>query len=234
MSEAPEIAAVRARYDRRKAAGLGGGAGMLDPSTWQMVQERERAIIRVLYRRPHLRDPGALRLVDVGCGTGGSLLGFLRLGFRPENLQGIELIEERAAAARAVLPEALVLHRGDATEVEIPPESQDVVFQAVVFSSLLDRDFQARLAEQMWSWVRTGGGILWYDFTWDNPRNLDVRGVPLRRIRELFPQGELTSHRVTLAPPIARRVAAIHPGLYRLFGAIPFLRTHVLCWIAKP
>ena len=41
----------------------------------------------------------------------------------------------------------------------------------------------------MWRWVRPGGGVLWYDFTFDNPRNPDVRGVPLARVRELFPHG---------------------------------------------
>jgi hypothetical protein len=36
-----------------------------------------------------------------------------------------------------------------------------------------------------------------------------------------------------LAPPIALRVCRIHPSLYGLFNAFPFLRTHVLCWIGK-
>jgi len=66
-----------------------------------------------------------------------------------------------------------------------------------------------------------------------NPRNPDVRGVPLRRVRELFPDGKVKRCRVTLAPPIARRVVGIHPALYTLFNAMPFLRTHILCWIAK-
>jgi hypothetical protein len=39
---------------------------------------------------------------------------------------------------------------------------------------------------------------------------------------------------VTLAPPLARAVTRIHPGLYRWFNALPPLRTHVLAWIAKP
>ena len=30
----------------------------------------------------------------------------------------------------------------------------------------------------MWAAVKPGGGVLWYDFTVDNPRNADVRGVP--------------------------------------------------------
>jgi len=76
--------------------------------------------------------------------------------------------------------------------------------------------------------------VLWYDFTVDNPRNPDVRGVPLARLRALFPQGQLRQRRVTLAPPLARAVTKVHPALYTVFNALPWLRTHVLAWIEIP
>jgi hypothetical protein len=44
----------------------------------------------------------------------------------------------------------------------------------------------------------------------------------------------ITARRVTLAPPISRRLTRVHPGLYGVINALPFLRTHLLCWIAKP
>ncbi len=75
--------------------------------------------------------------------------------------------------------------------------------------------------------------MLWYDFVVNNPRNRDVRGVPLDRVRALFPHGQLQSRRLTLAPPIARAVTRLHPSLYTLFNTVPALRTHRLCWIAK-
>lgn len=40
--------------------------------------------------------------------------------------------------------------------------------------------------------------------------------------------------RMTLAPPISRRICKIHPHLYHVFNMIPWLRTHVLIWIEKP
>ena len=86
----------------------------------------------------------------------------------------------------------------------------------------------------MWRWVKPGGGVLWYDFTVDNPRNPDVRGVPLARVRALFPEGRVQARRITLAPPIARAVTRVHPSLYTLFNTLPPLRTHVLAWIEKP
>jgi len=103
-----------------------------------------------------------------------------------------------------------------------------------VFSSLLDDRFQQALADRMWSWLRPGGGVLWYDFVVGNPSNPDVRGVPVRRLKALFPLGRFTIRRVTLAPPIARAVCRVHPSLYHVFNALPLLRTHVLAWIEKP
>ena len=128
----------------------------------------------------------------------------------------------------------LQLIRGDASAAAVAPESVDIVMQSTVFSSLLDDAFQQRLADAMWGWVKPGGGVLWYDFTVDNPRNPDVRGVPLARVRALFPRARVQSERITLAPPIARAVTRLHPGLYRVFNAMPALRTHRLAWVAKP
>ena len=138
------------------------------------------------------------------------------------------------SAARGQLPATTVVHEGDAAALPFAEGSFDLVYQSTVFSSLLDDAFQQRLANAMWRWVRPGGGVLWYDFTYDNPRNPDVRGVPLARVRDLFPSGRIDARRVTLAPPISRRVCRLSPAAYGLFNALPFLRTHLLCWIAKP
>ena len=170
----------------------------------------------------------------MGCGAGGNLLELLRLGFAPEHLSGIELLPERLALARAVLPDALPLLAGDALHASVPEESLDIVFVSTVFSSLLDDAYQQRLAEAMWAWLKPGGAVLCYDFTVDNPRNPDVRGVPLARLRQLFPQGRLRYRRVTLAPPLARALVRLHPILYPIANSMPWLRTHVLAWVEKP
>lgn len=232
MSHPPETTAVAARYARR--AGLPADRySLLRPEVWQMVQERQRAMLG-LFVQAGLTELPRLRVLEVGCGAGGNLLELLRLGFAPQHLAGVELLPERLAQARAVLPEAVALHGGDASTLPVAPASQDIVLQSTVFSSLLDDGFQQQLADAMWRWVAPGGGVLWYDFTVDNPRNRDVRGVPLARLRQLFPQARLTYRRVTLAPPIARAVCPLHPGLYPVLNALPLLRTHVLAWLEKP
>jgi len=230
LSSEPETRAVAERYARRPAPDR---YSMLRPEVWQWSQERQRVLLRLLATKG-LRDLHALRLTEVGCGTGGNLLELLRLGFAPEHLCGIELLAERHAQARHVLPMPVALWQGDASAAPVAPGSQDLVLQATVFSSLLDDAFQQRLAGAMWSWLRPGGAVLWYDFTVDNPRNPDVRGVPLRRVEALFPGARVQARRVTLAPPLARRVCAWHPALYTVLNTVPWLRTHVLAWVEKP
>lgn len=229
MNRESEPDAVAHRFARRTNPER---YSMLQPDVWHSVQERQREMLKLFLRLGH-QDLGALSLLEVGCGAGGNLLEFLRLGFSPAQLQGIELLPDRFAQARERLPRTLTVHVGDALKVAIDDGSVDIVFVSTVFSSLLEAAYQDRLAQRMWQWVRSGGGVLWYDFQFNNPRNADVRGVPLARVRELFPAGQMQARRVTLAPPLARAAVRMHPSLYTVFNSLPLFRTHVLAWIGK-
>lgn len=227
MSNEREIDRIHERYARRTRT-----YDPWVPWIYQSRHELEREILRSL-RRVGMLPPGARTLLDVGCGSGGNLLFFLRCGFSPDRLAGCELLEERAMAARSVLPLSTRVWTGDASNLDVPSGSFDVVFQSLVFSSILDDQMQEALARRMWSLTRPGGGVLWYDFTWSNPSNPDVRGVPMRRIQELFPFAHMYCKRTTLAPPISRVVTALHPAMYGACNLVPFLRTHRLCWLGK-
>jgi SAM-dependent methyltransferase len=223
-----ELERIAQRYARRAEQVAGDRYSLLRPEVWQMWQERQRALLRLLAQRPG--QPADWRATEVGCGAGGNLMDLLRLGLMPAHLTGIELLPERLAAARAALPDSVRLLAGDASVADLAPSSQDLVLQSTVFSSILDDALQQRLAGAMWRWLKPGGAVVWYDFTVNNPRNPDVRGVPLSRARALFPQGALTARRVTLAPPLARAL----PAAYALFNLVPWLRTHRLVLIEKP
>ncbi len=225
-----ETAAVAARYARRAAVDV--RYSLLDRAALAEQQARVRAWAGLW--AAHVAELPDWRITEVGCGDGGNLLDAIRLGAQPGHLRGLELLPARAERARARLPAGLRIDTGDALAADIAPGSQDAVLQFTVFSSLLDDDFQQRLADTMWRWVRPGGGVLWYDFAFDNPRNRDVRGVPMRRVRALFPQADITLRRVTLAPPLARAACRVHPVLHGLLSAVPLLRTHRLAWLRKP
>ncbi|MFN5155928.1 MAG: class I SAM-dependent methyltransferase [Betaproteobacteria bacterium] len=219
------------RYARRAAL-----AGLYDPLRPEVMQARhERLRVLAALLRRHARAPlSELSLLEVGCGDGGNLLDLVGLGFDPARLLANELLPERAAAARARLPAAVRVLEGDALALPLPDASLDLVLQSTVFSSLLDPGFRARLAARLWAWLKPGGAVIWYDFAVDNPRNPDVAGMPLAELRRLFPAATIDARRLTLAPPLARRAAALHPALPALLNTVPLLRTHRLAWIAKP
>lgn len=227
-----EARAVAERYARRDAQADARRYGLFDAAALQAQQERLRAMV-ALWRAHGWGDLAGCDLIEVGCGAGGNLLDLLRLGAEPGRLAGIELQAERAAAARRLLPPAVRLIEGDATITDVAPASQDAVLAFTVFSSVLDDTAQIRLAHAMWHWVRPGGGVLCYDFAVDNPYNPDVRGVPVARLRALFPQARAEVRRVTLAPPVARAVARLNPRLPAWLNALAPLRTHRLCWLEK-
>jgi SAM-dependent methyltransferase len=225
---------VAERYARRAARGVGDDLySPLRPEVTLARQQRQRAMLDLLSRHA-LQPLDRLQVLEVGCGSGSNLLELASLGFDASRLVGNELLPERAAAARRQLPLATALHEGDALALTFDDASFDLVYQSTVFSSLLDDAFQQRLAAEMWRWTRPGGAVLWYDFTYNNPRNPDVRGIPLARVHALFPGARIDARRVTLAPPLSRRAARIHPAFCRMLSALPLLRTHLLCWIGKP
>lgn len=232
MNEDPELGAIRERYQRR-ADVSSQRYSVFSPDVQERVQERQRVMLRML-RKAGIGSLTSLDILEVGCGTGNNLLELLMLGAAPERIVGNELLAERMAEARVRLPGSVCLLEGNALQLPFKAASFDLVLQFTVFSSLLDNAFQQQLADAMWRWVKPGGGVLWYDFTVNNPRNADVRGVPLARVHELFPQGQFITRRVTLAPPLARLLCRMHPALYTCANALPLLRTHLLCWITKP
>ncbi len=78
-SDPDEPALVRERYARRGSRTA--DYSLINRSELLMVQERQRAIIDVFVRLGWA-DLANVRLLEVGCGSGGNLLEFLRLGFR--------------------------------------------------------------------------------------------------------------------------------------------------------
>ncbi len=229
MTQDSELSAISQRYARRIDNSV---YSMLRTEVYLAQQERFAGIVDIV--RSHCAaPPEALKLVDLGCGTGGNLLDFIRMGFDPANLIGLELLDDRVQRARELLPSATQVIAGDATKAPVTDASVNLVFQSVVFSSLLSDIFQAELANAMWRWICPGGGIIWYDFIYDNPKNPDVRAVPLKRIQALFPDAKITARRVTLAPPIARSIGRFGHIPHRALHALPFLRTHILAWIEK-
>lgn len=202
------------------------------PAQLYLFQERERRTLGCL-RRLGLTSLRETSVLEVGCGTAAWLHDFLKWGAEPERLAGIDLLPERVERARAHSPASMDLRCGSGTALPYADGAFDLVLQSVVFSSVLDAGHRRGIAAEMARVLAPGGAILWYDFHVDNPRNRDVRGVRPRELRALFPGWRVELERLTLAPPIARRVAPWSPMLCQLLGRVPVLCTHHLAVIRR-
>lgn len=219
-----EIGNVIERYERRETR--------TDKNTpLEAIFEKDR-IFRSWIEQFAI-DSATASVYEIGCGTGSQLQRFLNLGFQPRNLYGCDLISKRIEEARRALPGDVHLEIGDALSAHPAKEKFTIVFQSTVFSSILSDSTQRDLANKMLSLVESNGGILWYDFIYLNPFNRDVRGVPMKRIQDLFPDSQIAVWPLTLLPPLGRLAHALHPVLYRTLNKIPFLKTHLLCWITR-
>ncbi len=226
-----ELNEIKERYSRRKILSED-LYNPLMPYVYMIQQEKERVFIKWIKNQLKI-SVNNLKLLEIGCGSGGNLLEFIRLGFNPANLTGNELLIERVIDARSRLNPNLKIIEGNALDLDLSQNYFDIVFQSMVFSSILNDDFKRELAAKMWQLTKPGGGVLWYDFTFNNPKNKDVKGIKFQEVKLLFPNGTIKKWKLTLAPPLSRIVTKIHPSLYSVFNIFPFFRTHILCWIKK-
>ncbi len=81
--------------------------------------------------------------------------------------------------------------------------------------------------------VKPAGLILSYDF-WLNPTNSQTHGIRPAEIRALFPGCKIKFHRITLAPPIARRLVPISWQLCAFLEKLKLFNSHYLSVIQHP
>ncbi len=183
--------------------------------------ERYAKIKKLLSR--HLPQGG--KVLEIGAGQGDNVSLLRMCGFTDIVLN--ELLPDRIRAIKERHPK-LQVYAGNAIDLKID-EQFDCIFQSTVFTSILHASDRQALAAKMWSLLKPGGVILWYDFIYNNPKNSGVRKVSVSEVKSLFPESaQREIMKITLAPPIGRRVGK----LYSLFN-LPLLRSHILAVFHK-
>lgn len=177
---------------------------------------------------------GPGEVLEVGCGTGVNLQWLAGLGVPASALHGVDLLAERIAKAREILPAAR-LATGNATCLDYPNGRFRLILLFTVFSSILEPNVARALGHEVCRVLAPGGGILWYDLRVANPRNRHVRRVSRQDLATYFPGYDLGSLRsVTLAPPLARWVGCRAGWLYPVLARLPLLRTHTMGLLKAP
>lgn len=225
-----EAARIRAAYARRPRDGR---YSWFHPGQLYLAQELERRLLALLSRQGFAQSLDTKRILEVGCGRGFWLGQLIKWGARPEFVAGVDLLPNRIAEARCLCPPGVRLELGNAERLGMPDAAFDLVLQSTVFTSILDARMKREIAREMLRVLKPDGLIVWYDCHCNNPWNPDVRGVRKGEIRRLFPGCRIRLRRVTLAPPIARRLAPWCRPLCWVLGKIPFFCTHYLGEILK-
>ena len=205
--------------------------GPFDPYALCAHQERQQALAQ-FFRRIGLSSLRNLRMLDIGCGSGGNLRRMVDFGAEPQNCCGIDLFRKALLSGRAVNP-GIFLLEGTAAELPFADGQFDLVFQFTVLTSVLDGSARRSIVSEVSRTLRKGGYLIWYDFAYSNPRNANVRGIGKREIAELLTGFRLEFQKITLAPPIGRPAVKISPTLYWLLNLLPVLRSHYFCFAEK-
>ncbi len=221
---------VRRYYLERDRGGLEAANTLREKPHRYTMQSLERALLDVLTREG-LDDLSGATLLDVGCGTGHWLTRFALYGAEPTHMTGIDLLQGRAALAARRHPAATIVS-ADAQRLPFVAEQFDLVAQFVLLSSILEDVARVRIAREMLRVLRPGGAVVAYDFIW-NPRNANTRGLRQRDYRRLFPGCDIRFTRVTLAPPIARRLAGLSFIACQVLEKVVFLRSHYIVVVRK-
>jgi glycosyltransferase involved in cell wall biosynthesis/SAM-dependent methyltransferase len=174
-----ELERIGRFYSRRDAAAR--------PAESAVLLDARRRDVRALLTAAGLLPSASARILDVGCGRGGSL------ATERAAVYGVDLVPARVAAARDRLPHARFAV-ADAGLLPFRGGSFDLCLLFTVMSSMRDAELRRRVAGEALRVVREGGAVVVYDFAFHAPSR-DVGGVSPRALRRLFPGCRVTSRR---------------------------------------
>jgi ubiquinone/menaquinone biosynthesis C-methylase UbiE len=230
-TDTQELERIRSVYRKRGSARLPERYCRIQPDHLFRSHEKEAAMA-ALFRAAGLHSLRGLQILDVGCGRGETLRQLLEYGADPERLYGIDLMGEYVRESQRLGPH-LKLVCGSAADLPFPDYSFQMVCQSMLFTSVLNGAAKRQIAGEIRRVLAPGGKFLWYDFAYDNPWNPDVRGVKRREIASLFPGFRMRLRRITVAPPLARKLGWLGPAVYHVVAQVRLVCTHYLCLMEK-
>jgi ubiquinone/menaquinone biosynthesis C-methylase UbiE len=195
----------------------------------------DRANIAAL-RATDLDRPTA-RVLDVGCGSGSSLIQFVKLGFNPANLSGIDSDPARIDIARRTIPLA-GFQVADASHLPFDSGSFDLVFESTMLGTLDSQSLLESIAQEMIRVARPGGYVMLADWRYSREGSGVKTAITPELISRVFGVGTttevVTRIRGALAPPLGRRLSRAAPSLYFVVQALfPFAAAQVTTVLRK-
>ena len=169
----------------------------------------------------------ATRILDVGCGSGWWLERLASDAGVSAELEGLELLPERRAAAAGRAPGATIT-LGDARRLPYGNRRFDVVTMFTTLSSLASvSDALAAFGEAL-RVVGPSGVVLVWEPRFPNPLNRHTLSIPGGMLREAAGGSRVAVRTTTVLPPLARRLGSRTDRLYPRLARVGLLRSHRL------
>lgn len=219
-------AAVRDLYRRRDLAGKRTLYAAARGETVAWGRTRARAARAALDAAGLLDDLARVRVLDVGCGTGGWLAELAGWGASPSRLVGVELLGDRLREGKGAHPE-LALLAASGWRLPLADASVDLATLFTVLSSLPEPGARRALGDEIRRVVRPGGWALVYDFRVRRPGSRDLVGIGPGDAEAALGAPAVWRRSLTLAPPLARILGRMGAGgVVVAERLLPIFRTH--------
>jgi ubiquinone/menaquinone biosynthesis C-methylase UbiE len=129
-----------------------------------------------------------IKLLDVGCGSGGMIEYFISKGFSPQNCFGIDLSSTRISSAQQMLPNVNFIY-GDALNLNFPNVSFDLITSFDLYSHITKEHDIVKGLKNVNKSLATNGIFLWYDIYskdhYSAPKNSESWGFNKQQMIQL-------------------------------------------------
>ena len=157
-------------------------------------------------------DLHSQKILDVGCGYGAWLRFLVELGALPGNCVGVDISSQRILIASEKNP-AINYQKESLSKLEFDDANFDLIFQTVVFSSIMDSALREDIAQRMKNVLRPGGYIFWVDL--QKTISDKLTGFSEADVQLLFPDMKVVYKR-QVHPRYFRRINGKHAWLSRI------------------
>ena len=204
-----------------------------DPGYVFRIQAQERMFLAAL-QGCGVESLRGKKILDIGCGSGYWMRRYREWGAEPDNIHGVELLDDRVAAARRLCDPRMHIACGNAASLAFRGERFDLVVMFLVLSMMPDRAMRMRVADEAARVLKPGGVVLWYDFRYRPLREREMIGMPRAEVARCFPGFDLRLTSASALPPLTRRLAPYAWSLCTWLDNLKVLNTHYVGTLVKP
>lgn len=162
------------------------------------------------------------------------MFNFIRLGFKPSNMYGVDILPERIEKAKSNFPN-VNWQCQDAQNLHFENSTFDIVLESTMFVQIIDDNVALNIAKEMIRVTKSGKFIFLIDWRTPNPFNKNYKALTKKRISLMFNGVKFVKQfSGPLLPPIGRLLSKRLPAFYFVIQKIfPFLVSQKLTILQK-